>query len=87
MNSLPCNVVLLPLKELAPWAIELSMPLKKYDCFLNLEVGKYFPHLTLYMFTFIDTDLPKVEDVLSDTKKSLCVISASAVAFLKRVVI
>jgi hypothetical protein len=64
MPSLPCDIVLLPNEELAQKAISGSRLLASYDALFTLEMGKFYPHMSLYMFQLNESDIPKVEIAL-----------------------
>jgi 2'-5' RNA ligase len=82
MSSLPCDVVLLPSAELASKAMEASKSLsKKYNSFFTLEDGKYYPHMSLYMFQLNEDDIPKVKDILAEVAKSFSAVSAKAITY------
>lgn len=82
MSSLPCDVVLLPSAELASKAVETSNALsKQYDSFFTLEDGKFYPHMSLYMFQLDENDIAKVEDILAEIAKNFSTILAKATAY------
>ncbi|MEO6761365.1 MAG: hypothetical protein ABI220_03240 [Candidatus Saccharimonadales bacterium] len=57
MASLSCNVVLLPNSELADKAIATSRGLAKEPVLFTLEIGKFFPHVSIYMLQLRRADL------------------------------
>jgi hypothetical protein len=65
MNSIPCDVVLLPNEELSLKATAASQQLNAYDSLFTLEIGKFYPHMSLYMFQLNISDIPRVQKVLS----------------------
>lgn len=82
MNSLPCDVVLLPSADLASRAIKASnLITQKYDSFFTLEDGKYYPHMSLYMFQLTEVDISKIEAALADIAKSSNAITAKATTY------
>lgn len=81
MDSMPCDVVILPSSELAEKAIAASSLLEPYDSLFTLELGKYFPHASLYMLQLKQTDLDKVQGLLSDIAKEFRSLSLRAERF------
>lgn len=81
MNSLPCDVVLLPSADLASKAIEASTATKQYDSFFTLEDGSFYAHMSLYMFQLNETDVSRVEEVLAKIAKDTNAISAKATSY------
>ncbi len=81
MTILPCDVVLLPSQELATKAINASRQTKEYESFFTLEDGKFYPHTSLYMFQLNETDISKVEVVLTNIAKSTRAVAARATAY------
>lgn len=62
---MPCDVVILPSNELAEKAIAASSLFAPYGSLFTLEVGKYFPHASLYMLQLKPTDIDQVQELLS----------------------
>lgn len=81
MTSIPCDIVLLPSVELAHKAIEASKATKQYESFFTLEDGKYYPHMSLYMFQLNEADVSKVEEVLTSIAKGTQAVSAKATSY------
>lgn len=81
MSSLPCDIVLLPSSELATRAIQASKATKQYESFFTLEDGKYYPHMSLYMFQLNETDIAKVEEVLTRIARDTKPVSAKATTY------
>lgn len=81
MSSLPCDIVLLPSAELAQKAIEASNQTKRFESFFTLEDGKYYPHMSLYMFQLDEADVPRVEEVLTRVAKETKVVHARATTY------
>lgn len=81
MSTLPCDIVLLPSAELSQKAIETSKSLEIYSPFFILEDGKYYPHMSLYMFQLDEGNIPRVEEVLSDIARDSSVVSAQATTY------
>lgn len=79
--SIPCDVVLLPSKELAHKAIEASKAISSLDSFFTLELGKFYPHMSLYMFQLEEADLENVEALLSEITKQTQAVSATATKY------
>jgi hypothetical protein len=81
MNSIPCDIVLLPDDTLTEKAIAASRTLTEHDPLFTLEIGKFYPHMSLYMFQLNADDIPKVEEILSALARSLPVISCTATKY------
>ncbi len=81
MSSLPCDIVLLPTLELENKAIQASNATSKYDSFFTLEIGRFYPHMSIYMFQLNDSDISKVEEVLAKIAKGTGVINALATTY------
>lgn len=64
MNSVPCDIVLLPNDELAQKAITLSAALQTYAPLFQLSTTGPFPHASLYMTQLKVADLDKVKELL-----------------------
>lgn len=71
MNSLPCNIALLPNPSLENLAVSASQKLQKFDSLFTLEDGRYFPHVSLYMFQLKTEELTKVEGLLAAIAQSM----------------
>lgn len=79
MNSIPCDLVLLPSKGLADKAIKSSnLITNEYESFFTLEVGKFYPHMSLYMFQLNEAGIANVKDALANISKNLGAINATA---------
>lgn len=81
MNTIPCDIVLLPNKELANKAIEVSQSLSKFGSLFTLENGAFYPHMSLYMFQLQLDNISKVEDALRKIVESLDNVDAQAINF------
>lgn len=79
--SIPCDVVLLPSKELAEKAIEASKAASQYDSFFTLEIGTFYPHMSLYMFQLEEANIQHVEALLSKIAKQTPAVSATATKY------
>jgi hypothetical protein len=79
--NMPCDIVLLPSKELSNKAVEASKATSRYDSFFTLKVGKFYPHMSLYMFQLNETDIPNVKAILSDIAQRTPIISATATGY------
>lgn len=66
MSSLPVDVVILPSSELAAKAIEASKLSAELGSLFTLEVGKQYPHTSLYMLQLSDENLAAVKDKLAN---------------------
>lgn len=77
--SIPCDLVLLPSKELADKAIEVSGVISQHhDSFFTLKNGEFYPHMSLYMFQLDEADIPRIEEVLTQVANSTKAIRATA---------
>lgn len=65
MNSIPCDIVLLPGADLSQKAISVSEQLKEYGSRFTLRPDSYVPHLSLYMAQIKQGDLEKVKAALA----------------------
>lgn len=81
MNSIPCDIVLLPNDELAQKAIDASRLLAVHDPHFTLEIGKFYPHMSLYMFQLEESDISRVEDALSKIADQTYVFSGKATRY------
>jgi 2'-5' RNA ligase len=81
MASLPCNVVILPSNQLAEKAIVASKQLEPYGNLFTLEIGKYFPHASLYMLQLNEDDLDRVKELLAGVANEFHDLHLSAERF------
>jgi len=65
MNSIPCDIVLIPGPVIAQKAIALSKQLEQHGSRFTLKDGVYFPHVSLYMVQLSRDDLEKVKIALA----------------------
>lgn len=72
MSSRPYDIALVPERDLAERAIQLSTDLTTLGSYYILDGKNFFPHLTLYMVQLNDDGLSKAIDILrsiaSETK-------------------
>ncbi len=80
-DSLPCDVVILPSNKLAEKAIAASSLFAPYGSLFTLEVGKYFPHASLYMLQLKQTDIDQVQELLSGIAREFCSLELKAERF------
>lgn len=66
MDSVDCDVVLLPDEKLASKTIAASKKLASLDTFFTLEKNKCHPHVSVYMLRVKIEEIPKVEKTLSE---------------------
>lgn len=77
--SIPCDLVLLPSKELADKAIEISGVISQHhDSFFTLKYGEFYPHMSLYMFQLDEADIPRIKEVLTEVANATKAIRATA---------
>lgn len=65
MNSIPCDIVLLPESQLTDKAITLSKQLEPQGTLFTLSKDTCIPHASLYMTQLKVTDLDRVQKLLS----------------------
>ncbi|HEX9594996.1 MAG TPA: DUF1045 domain-containing protein [Candidatus Saccharimonadales bacterium] len=78
MKSIPCDIVLLPEVALANRAFSASQKLAQFGSLFVLEDGKFYPHMSLYMFQLNTDDISKVEEVLQQIANGFSAVSAEA---------
>lgn len=78
MSSLPCDVVILPNDELANKAISASQKLAPLGGLFTLEIGKYFPHASLYMLQLKEDDLENVKSLLAEIASKTSILNLKA---------
>lgn len=66
MNSIPCDIVLLPDATVTERAYSLSAILETNDTFFTLKDGSFFPHASLYMTQLKLSDLSHVSSILNN---------------------
>jgi len=81
MNTIPCDIVLLPEETLAERAIRASQLLEPFGTHFTLKVGEYYPHASLYMCQVAVDDLPKIEHALQQLAEALKPFDLSAVRY------
>lgn len=81
MSSIPCDIVVLPNKELASRTIALSEQLQTYGTFYTLKDGEYYPHASLYMTQLKVADLDKVQAILTDIVASTPVLNLTSTRY------
>lgn len=64
MNSIPCDVVILPNPLLADKAITASQKLASFNSLFTLKDGECYPHASLYMLQLKIEDLSNVQSIL-----------------------
>jgi len=65
MNSIPCDIVILPEDELKNKAIELSKILKSDETLYTLDGANFHPHTSLYMAQLKTEDIESVVQILA----------------------
>lgn len=78
MNSLPCDIVILPNDELANKAISASQKLAPLGGLFTLEIGKYFPHASLFMLQLKEDDLENVKSLLAEIASKTSALNLKA---------
>lgn len=81
MDTIPCDIVLLPNEQLAEKAIAASQTLERYDTLFTLKIGAYYPHASLYMFQLAVKDVPRLEHLLTEVVGSHKVCDLEAVRY------
>jgi 2'-5' RNA ligase len=77
MNSLPCDIVIIPDADISARAITLSEHLGRGETYFTLKEGKYFPHTSLYMAQLDMSRLDEIKERLSDVAAHTPKISLS----------
>jgi len=65
MDSIPCNIVLLPNSDIAQKVTTVSQQLAPLGSLFTLRDGEYFPHASLYMTQLKVADLNTVKERLA----------------------
>lgn len=81
MTTLPCDIVLLPGDELAQKAISASQLLREYDPLFTLQIGAFYPHMSLYMFQLNEDGIPEVEAVLARIAQGYTTLNCTATEY------
>ncbi len=81
MESIPCNIVILPSEELAQKAIKTSGQLRSPETLFTLENNTYFPHCSLYMTQLKVKDLERVGQILATAAASFAAFSLEATRY------
>ena len=81
MTTLPCVIVLLPGDELAQKAISASQLLREYDPLFTLQIGAFYPHMSLYMFQLNEDGIPEVEAVLARIAQGYTTLNCTATEY------
>ena len=69
-RSLPCNIAIIPPKNISKRAISISRALAKKRTLFTLDGKNYFPHLTIYMTEFPVKNINVVKDLLKQALNS-----------------
>ncbi len=77
MQSLPCDIVLLPDPSLSHEAVVKSRELAQYGSLFVLG-GSIYPHLSLYMTQLKVEDLTKVNDILGSIARVYAAVMLTA---------
>lgn len=78
MQTIPCDVVLLPEPALAQKAITASQKFADYDPLFTLKIGMFYPHMSLYMFQLSVSAIDQAEQLLGDIASGTQVVKATA---------
>lgn len=70
MNSIPCNIAILPEPSLAEKDIALSQQLESFGTRFTLKDGAYYPHASLYMVQIKLSDIDNVKAALASIAAS-----------------
>jgi len=71
MNSIPCDIVMIPDADATNEAILLSEKLGGNETYFTLKEGEYYPHASLYM---VQLDMNRIDEI----KKVLSVVAANS---------
>lgn len=66
MDSIPCDIVILPTIDLASKAIAASRQLESHATLFTLQETTYVPHASLYMTQLKVADIEKVKELLRE---------------------
>lgn len=66
LDSLPCDIVILPEETISAEAMKLSDNLKDRGTYFTLKDSEYYPHASLYMTQLKVSDLDRVCEILAD---------------------
>lgn len=66
MNSIPCDIVMIPDADVTNTAISLSEQLGKDETYFTLKEGEYYPHASLYMVQLDMSKIDQIKDLLSN---------------------
>lgn len=77
-NSLPCDVVILPDSGLSDKAISASQKLSSLDSLFTLELGKFYPHASLFMLQLKDSDIEKTKELLETIARGTPILGLTA---------
>ena len=78
MDSIPCDIVILPSDELAQKLITASGTLAAQSPLFTLDGVSFYPHASLYMTQLKLDDLDKVKGLLSDIAGTTAVLNLTA---------
>jgi hypothetical protein len=81
MNSIPCNIVLLPSEDLEKRALTMSANLQKYHALFQLTSTGPFPHASLYMTQLKESDIGKVKTLLVNIAANVPPIALTATQY------
>lgn len=80
-HSLPCDVVILPGDELVEKVVLASQKLAPFGSLFTLEVGRYFPHASLFMLQLREDDIETAKNLLADIARASNPLSLKASRF------
>lgn len=60
MNSIPCNIVMIPDADVTNRVVSLSEQLGENETYFTLKEGEYYPHASLYM---VQLDMSKIDEI------------------------
>ena len=60
MNSIPCDVVMIPDEEVTNRFVSLSEQLGENETYFTLKEGEYYPHASLYI---LQLDMSKINEI------------------------
>lgn len=78
MDSIPCDIVLLPSDELAEKLIQVSGTLGTQSPLFTLDGVSFYPHASLYMTQLKRDDLDKVKELLSGIASNVATLNLTA---------
>jgi hypothetical protein len=81
MNSLPCDIVILPSPELQQKIIALSQQLQPHSTRFTLDGLNFYPHASIYMTQLKVDDIDKAKQLLTDVAAQFKTLALTATRY------